>query len=491
MLAAYTSKQRILIYSLVGLFALIYCSISLVNHYNFRTNAYDLGIYNNILYSYSHLKLNHTSIQQPLVANAFADHFEPVFFVFAPLYWVFGTYTLLIIQITLVLMGGLGAMKYIRLFSGSNSLSIAVLIQFYSMWGVYSALAFDFHNNVTGAMLVPWLMVFVHQKNRKAAVLAWAFILLSKENMALYGIFVCLGLALHYFSDKQIRNRLFLMSGISALYFMLVIKVIIPFFQEPGAGYLYDSLYRSVGSTPQQIIANMIEKPGYIFSLLFESYKEESYFHGIKSELHFSVLISGGIFLLYRPQFLIMLIPVYFQKLFNTDPPRWGINYHYSIEFVPVLAIVSGVVISGMKNVKIRTYLPFAMAAITAWYTHSKIEDRVSFWYESVPVKFYSPWHYKADVDVNKLKQAIKELPISENDAVSAQSALVPRLANRDRIYLYPNAAKADYIVLAPLTNTFPLRDQFRPALDTLRQSKYWELVRENEVLLLFKRKQP
>jgi uncharacterized membrane protein len=246
MLNQYTPKQKIFIYIIVALFALVYCSISLVNHYQFRTSAYDLGIYNNMLYSYSHFKLNYTSIQQPVVPHAFADHFEPIFFLFAPFYWLFGSYTLLIIQIVFVLLGGLGAMKYVRIFSQNNSLSIAILIQFYSMWGVYSALAFDFHNNVTAAMLVPWFMVYVHQKKLKPMLVILALILLSKENMALYGIFVCLGLALHYFNDKYLRNLLFILTAVSAAYFVLVVKVIIPWFQTPGTGYLYEGMYNSI-----------------------------------------------------------------------------------------------------------------------------------------------------------------------------------------------------------------------------------------------------
>lgn len=486
--ASYTSKQKIAIYSIVGLFALVYCSISLVNHYNFRTNAYDLGIYNNMMYSYSHLKLNHTSIQQPQISNAFADHFEPVFLLFAPFYWIFGSYTLLIIQIFLILAGGLGAMRYVQLFSKSNNLSIAILIQFYSMWGVYSALSFDFHNNITAAMMVPWLMFFVHQKKWKPAVAMWLVMLLSKENMALYGIFVCLGLALHYYKEKEIRNFLGILTIISAIYFVCIVKVFIPMFHAPGVGYLYDGMYQSLGSTPQQILENLVNKPGYLFSVLFENYGDP-YYNGIKSELHFSVLISGGIFLLYRPQFLVMLIPIYLQKLFNSDPARWGINYHYSIEFVPVLTIATAVFFHDLKQEGIKKYVPYFIAVITLWYTISKMDRRVSTWYDKIGTRFYSKEHYQTAYDPAVLARSLKNLPVHETDAVSAQSALVPRLADRDSIYMYPNVAHARYIVLAPKTNVFPLNDSFNYSLDTLSKSLHWELVENKDEILLYKRK--
>ncbi len=490
MLQQYTAKQKLSIYIIIGLFGLIFCSISLVNHYLFRTYAFDLGIYNNMLYSYSHFKLNYTTIQQPLVFNAFADHFEPVFFIFSPLYWLFGSYTLLILQIVFILVGGLGAMRFAQLHSNNNLLSIAILIQFYGMWGVYSALSFDFHNNITAAMIVPWLMVFAQQRRTKPLLMAWALILLSKENMALYGIFVCLGLALHYYKDEKLRKLFFVLTGVSAVYFVAVVKFFIPMFQEPGAGYLYDSMYKSLGTTPSEIIGNVINKPGYLFSLLFENYSSEGLYNGIKSELHFSVLISGGIFMLYRPQFLVMLIPIYAQKLFNTDPARWGINYHYSIEFVPVLTACTAVFITSIKNIKTQTYLAFGVALCTFYYTISKMDSRVSIWYDKISTRFYAPEHFQGAELANTIRKELKMLPVTAEDSVSAQNNLVPYLANRVGIYLYPSVTNANVIILAPNTTVYPLKDAtFLHSLDTLKASTNWQLVNTNTTeLLMFKR---
>jgi uncharacterized membrane protein len=492
MLQQYTAKQKLSVYSIVGLFALIFCSISLVNHYLYRTYAFDLGIYNNMLYSYSHFKLNYTPLQQPLVYHAFADHFEPVFFLFAPFYWIFGSYTLLIIQIIMVIFGGIGAMRFAKLHSNNNTLSIAILIQFYAMWGVYSALAFDFHNNITAAMIIPWVMVFAQQKNIKPLIIAWALILLSKENMALYGIFVCLGLALHYFNDKQLRNLFLILTAASAVYFVLVVKVFIPSFQQPGAGYLYDSMYKSLGTTPKEILGNIFNKPGYLFSLLFENYSGETLFNGIKSELHFSVLISGGIFMLYKPQFLVMLIPIYAQKLFNTDAARWGINYHYSIEFVPVLTACTVVFITSINTTeKIRYYIGFFVAVITLYYTISKMDSRVSIWYDKVNTRFYAPEHYNNNQTTITIRAELNALPLKDEDAISAQNNFVPHLSNRTYIYLYPESSKATHIVVAPKTNLYPLKDSaYNSVLDTLKKSSYWQnITPNNQEVFLYRRK--
>ena len=60
----------------VVFFAVVYSLLSLVNHYNFRTYAYDLGLMNNALYDYSHFQFNNATLLQPELKNYLSEHFE-------------------------------------------------------------------------------------------------------------------------------------------------------------------------------------------------------------------------------------------------------------------------------------------------------------------------------------------------------------------------------------------------------------------------------
>lgn len=487
----YTPKQKIVIYSILAIFALVYASISLINHYSFRTFAYDLGIYNNMLYSYAHLKANYTSLQQPMVNHAFADHFEPIFFLFAPLYYIFGSYTLLVIQIFFVLFGGVGILYFTKSHSNNQYLSIAVLVQFFAMWGVYSALAFDFHNNVTAAMLVPWFLVFAHQQKYKLLLLVWALMLLTKENMALYTVFICAGAALHFFKIKKLRNILSVLSVCAAIYFVLIVKVVIPLFQTEDAGYIYNSMYKVLGNSPREMLTTLLTKPGYVFNLLFENHISDQFYTGIKSELHFSVLCSGGIFLLYRPQFLVMLIPIYLQKLLNSDAARWGINYHYSIEFVPVITACTAVFISDL-NVKsyFKFLLAIVMAMVTGFYTYTKLKSRVSIWYAPENAQFYDLSRLTMLSEAKGIHHDLSTLVNDQMDSISVQNALAPHLANRNYIVLFPNTKKAKYIVVAPKTNPYPLKEDYWNCVDSLLKSSYWQLTDSTQNILVFRKRE-
>ena len=88
-------------------FATLYSLVSIVNHYNFRTYAFDLGIYNNVIYDYSKFSLNDNSVMHIEFENVLSDHFSLLLMFFAPLRYLFGSYTLLVVQICSILFGGL------------------------------------------------------------------------------------------------------------------------------------------------------------------------------------------------------------------------------------------------------------------------------------------------------------------------------------------------------------------------------------------------
>jgi len=148
---------------IIASFVIFYVVISIVPHYTFNTNAFDLGIFNQALNSYSNFEIGPNTLRN--VPTLFADHFEPIMLLFVPLYWVFGTYTLLLIQIPFIILGGIGVYYYIRKISkGGRVLGILAMLIFFLHYGVIQALAFDYHNNVVATSLIPWLFFFISEK---------------------------------------------------------------------------------------------------------------------------------------------------------------------------------------------------------------------------------------------------------------------------------------------------------------------------------------
>lgn len=172
----------------------MFALISLVNHYCFRTYALDLGLYTNALYDYAHFSGNDSSVFKETTENILADHFDLYLPLFSPLIYLFGTYTLLIVQIVFILIGATGIYRLIEHRFPDSGLKNYALTYFLVFFGIYSALAFDYHSNVVASMLVPWLFLAVDKRQLlKAALLALA-ILIGKENLSLWMIFIGLSL---------------------------------------------------------------------------------------------------------------------------------------------------------------------------------------------------------------------------------------------------------------------------------------------------------
>jgi len=148
---------------LLALAGAVYALVSLVNHYNFRTAALDLGLAAQVVGDWAHLRAAQVSllIDSP-PTNFLSVHFSLTPALAVPLYWlVGGAWALLLVQLGAVLLGGLGVWRYARAQGASSGEAQLALAFFSVQWGLFSALGFDYHNNVVGAMALPWLALWV------------------------------------------------------------------------------------------------------------------------------------------------------------------------------------------------------------------------------------------------------------------------------------------------------------------------------------------
>lgn len=472
------------------LFCTIYCLISLVNHYNYRTYAFDLGIYNNCLYQYGHFHKNHYPYLHYMFSNFLADHFSLYTVILSPLYYIFGTYTLLYIQILSVLFGSIGIYKVIKNRYNYHYLPEIAMIHYLSFFGIYSALSFDYHDNTVAAMLVPWFIYYFDLGKTKWTIVFAILIVIGKENMPIWLSFVCAGLFLLNYKDKKKRNLAFILSIACLVYVVTIIKVVMPALDDNMAENGYNAFrYTVLGSNASEILSNLIHHPSTIFKALFYSHiPQYPELNDIKKELYISLLYSGGFMLFAKPQYLIMLIPIVAQKVLSDDFGKWGINNHYSIEFAPIIIICFYDGISYFKNKKIVYASAILICISTALLTYNKIGKRHSIYYSEINVNFYTKEHYKSEFNRKEVKRVMALIPAEAN--VSALNMFCPHLSFRKNIYQFPDLHDAEYIMLANSENAYPIRgaelaDKIRDYL----ASPLWETVSADKGIYLFKKR--
>jgi uncharacterized membrane protein len=475
-------RNKIVIVAFIFLF--LYSSISLVNHFLFKTYALDLGLYTNAVYDYAHLNFNYSQVMQAQPENILSDHFDLFLMMISPLVYFFGTYTLLVVQIVFILLGGLGVYQFANHISQNKKNALIATISFYSFFGIYSALSFDYHSNVIAAMLLPWYILYFFKENWIKSSIVFFVILATKENMSFWMLFISIGLCFHFWSNKDLKTKALIYAVIAATWFVLVIKIVMPAFSNEGT-YVHQD-YHILGNTFSEVFTTMLSHPINTLKLLFINHTENFKYNWVKAELHIFILLSGGFFLLKKPQFIFMLLPIYFQKLFHDNVSMWGIGGQYSIEFAPILIIGSIVTIESFNNEKSKKIL-FLLLMILSIAVTLRSFDNTVFFTEKSKQRIYQKDHWTRDFDLNTAYDLLNLIP--ENASVSAQSPFVPHLCLRMHIYQFPIINDADYVFISLAENSYPLTNaEFYQQIIHLIQSKDWKVKNRTPPYLLLER---
>lgn len=471
------SKQgsSIFVFWIHAFFLLAFAALSLLNHYYFRSAGLDYGLANQALYQYAHGK---AAVSTQLLSwkdvPYLSCHLSFWTFLFSPLYYVFGSYTLLIMQMLAIVFGGMGLIRLCKEFSLSVWIQVPVLIQLYTSIFIWAALGFDFHENVIGACFFPWI-VYAYIKDRKwILILSFLAILISKENMAIWAGFIAIGLPL---IQKPARRSAWILPIslflLSIMYFLLVSLLIMPAL-SPDGSFQQLSRYSYFGKNLSEIVGYMLSHPIKMLQLFYQSHVQPDADEGLKHEFLKVLLFSGGLALLRKPQFLWMALPILMQKLWNVQIAFWGISYHYQAELALVISVAIVYWLKDIKTARMQWIVLAIMVLGTLAISVRKMNHRFSDFHPERE-NLFSNEHYAAPFSVRTVHEKLKEIPADA--IVCAQSNLMPHVAFRDRIYHFPYLRDAQYLlILQPQFNGYPLEPPMaNHFMDSLRQSGHWQ----------------
>ncbi len=470
------NKRKLIL--VVSLFAILYSLISFVNHYCFRTYALDLGLYTNALYDYAHFQWNDSSVFKEINENLLTDHFDFYLILFSPFSYVFGTYTLLVMQIFFVLLGGVGVYRTVQVYTFNSSLSLWATVYFYLFFGVFSALSFDYHSNVVAAALVPWFFYFFHQRKMVKTSLVFVAILISKENISLWMIFVCLGLLFNYKKDKLAQKYLFAFASFSALYFITIIYFVMP---ALSVGSMYQHFdYHCLGNDFKSALVFLFSHPIDSLKLLFVNHSGNPSGDYVKVEAYILLLVSGMYMLFFKPQYLLMLVPIFCQKMYHDNMQMWSVITHYCIEFAPVFAIG---IFTSIKS-KNALMLPVLVGCVISTF---RVMDNTLISTDRERIRVYVPNHYRRNYDVKIIHEELNRIPAEA--VISAQSNYLPHLALRDKIYQFPIVKDAEFIIFSSIEQPYPLnKEEFEKFTQELMNSPQWKIQFKGEGVVILKR---
>jgi len=434
-------NRSIIVTVVLILFGSCLALVSFGNHLCFRTYGLDLGLYAKSVFDYSHLHSNDSTFFLWEPSNLLGDHFDLLLMLISPLAWlVRADWLLLIVQLLSAIIGALGIYKLARLRTKDTLLPLLMLPMPLVTFGTWHAFGFDFHSNVVGAMLLPWLVYFIESKNRGhlfGAAMMVLLIAICKESSALWLCFVLVALLIEHRKDKPLRHFLIWTLALSTIYFIVVSIFVMPSLNDGGSQgfWRYDYMGATAGEVAKWIITHPLQAVKNIF-IDFTSAGDKGIF---KQEFFICMLLSGGILCLLKPNYLIMLILPITMKMLSRDADAfWGITYHYNVELCMVCCVAAVEVLCRKKTTTIGfmhtigiivLLLTIGTTLYTIGHPHTSIRKQ--------NVNIFKSEHYRQpDFNAEAARRMIKEIP--SDASVCAVTMFTPHLAARDSVYIYP-----------------------------------------------------
>ena len=377
------------------------------DHFGLGTSAYDFGLYDQGVWLLSQGKAPFVTL---MGRNLFGDHTSFILLPLVPVYWVVTSTALLFVVQALVLgIGALPIWKATRELLGAPGYACVAVVAYL----LHPALTFtgleNFHPDSALAALIAWAIYAAVGYRWRQYVLAVLLILSVKEDT---GLFVAaLGIWVALRRDRRIGLATLLGSlWFAALMLFAVMRGIVgvPYRNEwrlPFGGM--GGLIRTSLTRPDKVTRHLIseDRPWYFMQLL----------------------APVGFIALIRPEIALLGTLPLLSNLVSTFWYQSQVEYHYAVQFVPIVVIASMWAISRVQEHLRQALVAVLLAAslISAWVWSPLPFMRTQ-------VASYSPEHPA----VSAAHAAINQVP--RDAVVSVFHTLSAHMARRERVYVFP-----------------------------------------------------
>ena len=438
---------------MVAAFTAAYAVVSLFRHWSFGSSAFDLGIFDQVVWRLSRFESPTSSLKGDI--NIFGDHFHPIIALLAPLYWIAPRVeTLIVAQSVLLAVSIVPVFAFARrrLPVGQATL---LAIAYGLFWGIQRTVWFDFHEAAFAPLLIAIAINAIDLRRWRVLWVACAAMCLVKEDMI--PLVAGIGAWVFLFVDR--RQGLWL-SAVSLVLFPLVVLVVIPAF---GHDWTYGSAFARVRAEPWMAPVIAVTPPRKMLTVI--------------------LWLAPFLFLPLGSRWSLLAVAIALQRLLSDSPNIWGYGAHYSAPFAPILAagaadtlsrIGSGVGIAGRRKWVVPALLTL-MVVVSAI-----VPGRQAVW------RVFTAKLYRERPDQVAAAEALARIP--PDASVVAQSPIVPHLSHRDRIYMLQDGApEADYVIASTGLSAWPspYAESVDGWLEQRRQAGYQEIFAKDGWVVL------
>ena len=465
-------RARPLLWAAMAAYAAGFAALSVLRHEAFETGRFDLGNMVQAVWSTAHGHLLQVTNLHGAQISRLAAHVDPILVVFAPLWWIWPSPSLLLTaQALAVALGALPLFWLARKHTGSEraalGFSLAYLLFPATEWMTLN----EFHPVSLACPLLLFAIWYLDEDRLLPFACFAALAALTREEVPL----VIAGLGIWYAIGRRrwLAGGTIAAAGVAAS--AIAIQVVIPHFH--GAESSFYGRYDAVGGSAAGIVRKAFTDPGRLLSVAFD--------HRGTHYLLNLLLPMAGLALL-SPLLLVALIPELALNLLSSVDAQSSIHYHYVAAEIPILFAAAAIGAGRLGRWAGTAGTVIVLTAILG-----------NYWLGPIPV-----WRFVPGGQTFQAKSAhisrhdriaarmLKLIPATA--PVTATNSLGAHLSERKRIFSFPYLRDATWVIVDERKPSLGDHNDHRRGLKRIQQLRHdprFRLVAAADGVLIFRRR--
>ena len=466
-------SARALLAAAIAAYAAGFGALSVLRHEAYVTGRFDLGNMVQAVWSTAHGRpLQMTDLHGDQISRL-AAHVDPILVVFAPLWWIWPSpHMLLVAQACAAALGAIPvfllARKHLASSRAALGFGLAYLLYPATGWLTLN----EFHPVALATPLLLFAFWYLDEDRLlpfSACALAAA---LCKEEIAL----VVAGFGIWY---ALARGRWIVGAAIAVVggaWAAVAIAIVIPHYNA-GAESDFYGRYSEVGGSAGGIVKTAFTHPLRIAEAAFSA-----------RDLHYLLDLVAPLaaLCLLAPLMLVAALPELAINLLSSATTQTSIHFHYTAGLIPPLVIGA---IFGAKRLS-RWAFPVAAAIVVAALVGNYRLGPIPGWRHVPGGQKFQATAARVTVHDRIADRALRLIP--DDAVVCATNTLGAHLSARRRVLSFPFIEDSKWVAADETQPGYA--DRYAPVptatqLAALRRNPEWQLVLEQDGILVFRRR--
>lgn len=461
-------------------YAVAMSGLSLARHAAYLTNAFDLGIHDQAIYNIFASGYMRTTLYGPYAINYIGDHFAPIQFLLAPIYLLGAdARALLVLQSLFLAAAAVPLYALARLKTRSVGIALALVLAYLLHPALHGVNLADFHQIALVVVFLLAAFYFLEAKRDLPFLIALLLALMVKEEVAL----TTAAVGAYVFFGKRRPLMGAAIALVSLIYFGVVIGWVMPALggtpqiDTRFGGYIAPGAQGATG-----VAWTLFTNPLFTLAHVFGDPAKRLFLLQVFLPVIFLPLLAPG-------EAWLVALPALAVLTLTSAHTQYSIASHYSAHLLPSILFLAALGAARIRRrAEGRTVAATAavVAAILIAATGATL-----LWGRLIPGA-RSPWPQPSAHD-RVVDQFVAEIP--RDASVSALGGIAPHLTARKTIYLFPDVADAEYLLLDTSleANYWPYegleaRDKSLASMTEVIRGGAFGLVKDEDGVFLFQR---